>query len=542
MKEPMPTAVISLFEEVFPACRSILEGGTWQRLVTACGDNPAPEAFFCVVARESDSAGIPAYLSELVRLEAARHEVARSEVSLEHRPAVQEVNPTLRLFQSAWKNLACLLDSPGQAAAHAPEPGEEIIVLWKEPRTGVCRARAATSEDLLVLKMTAEQIPPEKVLETGGMSAAALEGVTARAVRRGIILAPESRIRRDPDRLSEVITTGEQYVTARVFTLQWHVTQACDLHCKHCYDRSERPCLDLGQAVAVLDDLKSFCRMHHVAGQVTFTGGNPLLYPHFRELYEETCRRGFGTAVLGNPSRRDAVEGLLRIQKPGFFQVSLEGLEAHNDEIRGKGHFRRTMDFLAVLRDLGVYSMVMLTLTRDNIGQVIPLGRFLQGKADVFHFNRLALVGEGAKLHLPSKAEYALFLEEYLRAAGDTPVLGLKDNLLNILREKQGLEPFGGCAGFGCGAAFNFLALLPDGEVHACRKFPSPVGNVLRQPLAEIYHSEAAALYRAGSAACASCRLRPVCGGCLAISHSFNLDIFRDRDPFCFRDVPGEKA
>ena len=34
------------------------------------------------------------------------------------------------------------------------------------------------------------------------------------------------------------------------------------------------------------------------------------------------------------------------------------------------------------------------------------------------------------------------------------------------------MEPFGGCTGFGCGAAFNFMAVLPDGEVHACRKVP----------------------------------------------------------------------
>jgi radical SAM protein with 4Fe4S-binding SPASM domain len=93
---------------------------------------------------------------------------------------------------------------------------------------------------------------------------------------------------------------------------------------------------------------------------------------------------------------------------------------------------------------------------------------------------------------------------------------------------------FGGCAGFGCGAAFNFLALLPDGEVHACRKFPSRIGNLAASTLHDIYEGEAARRYRRGSAACRECPIRPVCGGCLAVTHGFGRNIFVERDPYCF--------
>ncbi len=112
--------------------------------------------------------------------------------------------------------------------------------------------------------------------------------------------------------------------------------------------------------------------------------------------------------------------------------------------------------------------------------------------------------------------------------------MGIKDNLLNIVLERRGMETFGGCTGYGCGAAFNFLAVLPDGEAHACRKFPSPVGNVLTQGIAGAYDSEEAARYRRGAAACAGCRLRPVCGGCLASARGFGLDFFSEKDPMCF--------
>jgi len=112
----------------------------------------------------------------------------------------------------------------------------------------------------------------------------------------------------------------------------------------------------------------------------------------------------------------------------------------------------------------------------------------------------------------------------------------LKNNLINILYLRKQKAFFGGCAGYGCGAAFNFVTLLPDGEVHACRKFPSLIGNLFEQSLAEIYDSEPARRYRAGSEACRSCAIRPVCGGCLASAYSHHLDVFKDRDPYCFID------
>ena len=112
--------------------------------------------------------------------------------------------------------------------------------------------------------------------------------------------------------------------------------------------------------------------------------------------------------------------------------------------------------------------------------------------------------------------------------------MGLKDNLTNILHYRKGIPVFGGCTGYGCGAAFNFLTLLPDGEVHACRKLPSPLGNILENSLLELYDSEPARRYRAGTSACRACPIRPVCGGCLAVAYGMGLSIFQDRDPFCF--------
>jgi selenobiotic family peptide radical SAM maturase len=324
-------------------------------------------------------------------------------------------------------------------------------------------------------------------------------------------------------------------MASSLFTLQWHITQRCDLACRHCYDRSERREVRLEEGLGILDQLRSFCLQHHVQGQVSFTGGNPFLHPDFMSLYREAAERGFVTAILGNPVGSGQLEEMLEIRMPAYFQVSLEGLEEHNDEIRGPGHFARTLEFLHQLQEMGIPSLVMLTLTRRNMAEVIPLGRILNGLTEGLTFNRLSLTGEGARLQLPEPEEFQRFLAEYAQALAEVPVLALKDNLLNGVFARRGRELFSGCAGHGCGAAFNFLALLPDGEVHACRKFSSPVGSLAKGTLQEIYHDEAARRYRQGSAACRGCDLRAVCGGCLAVTRSLGLDPFTDRDPFCLK-------
>jgi selenobiotic family peptide radical SAM maturase len=383
--------------------------------------------------------------------------------------------------------------------------------------------------------MILEGLAPEDVAETGGISIGAVDQALARTVGRGLVLAPGSLLRRDKQVFPDDCTVDRDiFSVAKAFTLQWHLTQACDLHCRHCYDRSERETLSLDRALLVLDDLRAFCRSRHVDGHVSFSGGNPLLYPHFKELYQAAVDRGLGVAILGNPAPREVIEELIAISKPAFYQVSLEGLTEHNDYIRGKGHFERIMTFLDILKELEVYSMVMLTLTKDNMAQVIPLAEHLRDKVDSFTFNRLAMVGEGANLHSASPADFQEFLPDYLAAARENPAMRLKDNLFNILRFQSGEKLYRGCAGFGCGAAFNFLTLLPEGEVHACRKFPSPVGNILEQGLAEIYESQPAERYRQGIKACQGCAIRPACGGCQAVAFGLGLDSNKDPDPYCF--------
>ena len=528
----MSEAIVCNCTEIFPACRRLLGGPQWQEFLALL----TPARTFVELGELLGDPAVtlpeaPGYLPELARLELARYSVGQERPVL---PAMLEeriVNPSLQLLEMSWAGLLALLE---EHAGSEPLLQQEVILVWCDPATGETQTQAAGPEDLLALKMVCEGIDPCQAAAMVELPVGAILETFERAADKGLLLAPASRIRRDEQSFPITEAVAPRFLAAEVFTLQWHITQVCDLHCKHCYDRSDRAPLSLARGIGVLDDLLAFCQSRHVRGQVSFSGGNPLLYPHFLELYQGAVDRGFTVAILGNATSKEHLLSLLAIEKPAFYQVSLEGLAEHNDFIRGQGYFVRVMEFLDLLRELDIYSMVMLTLTRGNMAQVLPLAELLRDRVDLFVFNRLAMVGEGLLLESVPIAEYRGFLEQYLDAARENPTMGLKDNLFNLLRAEQNEPLLGGCAGFGCGAAFNFVSLLPDGEVHGCRKFPSLIGNIFSQTLAEVYDSPAARQYRAGCQACRECRLRPACGGCLAVSHGFGLDVFTERDPYCF--------
>jgi selenobiotic family peptide radical SAM maturase len=449
--------------------------------------------------------------------------------------AQKTLNPTLQVLKVHYTGLPELLRGEGLV----PSAGPDVVMVWKAPGDSCVQVASATGNDLLALKIVCEGLEHRQTAARGGVCLGHIENIIFAAAQRGLLLLPPSRIARPADWARADV--AEKRLVSPAFTLQWHITQTCDLNCRHCYDRSDRQSMPLDRAIGILDQLYDFCREQHVYGQVSFTGGNPLLYPDFDTVYRQTADRGLLTAILGNPAPRRRIEALSAIRRPEFYQISLEGLSKHNDHIRGPGHFDRVMAFLDVLGELGIYRVTMLTLTAANMDQVLPLAERLEGRVELFTFSRLSPVGQGASLQPVPPERFRAFLAAYLEAARTRPHMGLKDNLFNRLLAERQQPLFGGCTGFGCGAAFNFVSLLPDGEVHACRKFPSPIGHLKRQSLAQIYASAAAERYRQGPAACEGCRLRSVCRGCMAVVHGLGEDPFTDVDPYCLAVKTGQR-
>lgn len=521
------------FKSYFPICCDLLGESAWEKLLELFDEPLDQENFSEQLTRLKTRIPIPDYLPEVARLEWIRHRVSLIIFKKKNENSNITLNPTLEVVQIPW-TVTHLFKSSKKRQTIIPKFEQEWAMIWQDPISKVVSVESADELDLLALKLIVEEINPKKLTSQQKIMPGQINRAINQAIRKGILITPSTPLHRSVHGSPIPSHLSKRFMEVKQFTLQWHITHACDLHCRHCYDRSKRSALTLKQSIDILKQLEFFCQENHIQTHICFTGGNPFLYPHFFNLYKKTYEMGFSTSILGNPVSRQMVKDLQDIQTPDYYQVSLEGLEDYNDWIRGKGNFYRVIEFLGILRDLHITSAVMLTLNRENMDQILPLAERLRGHVDHFTFNRLSQVGEGAKLQLPIKEDYIAFLRKYVTTSQENPIIGMKDNLINIIRVQEGLKPFGGCTGFGCGAAFNFLAILPDGEVHACRKFPSPVGNILQESLMTIYQSESAQRYRLGSEACNSCQLRLVCGGCMAVVHGAGLNIYRDRDPYCF--------
>jgi len=471
------------------------------------------------------------FLPDLIKIEQTLLELKSKPQSSATPTSQIIVNPELELLSVGYSGLEDLFNNQN----FSPVKKQSFLCVYRHPDTHEIKVTETHSHDLLCLKIITEGLDYREVAREAGTTLGQVDDIVYAGTQKGLLISPPSGIQRGKQ-FEGGFVKNPGFFSSKVFTLQWHITQKCDLHCRHCYDRSRRREMRLEEGIKVLDDLYAFCREKFVYGQVTFTGGNPLLYPDFLELYKEAANRGFLTAILGNPAPRAQIEEILNIRKPQFYQVSLEGMRAHNDYIRGKKHFDRVVFFLQLLKELNIYSMVMLTLTRENQNQVLELADFLRDKVDRFNFNRLSMVGEGAALVSVDIETYRDFLEEYLQAAKNNPIMGLKDNFFNLIQHQNNkTEFYGGCAGHGCGAAFNFVSLLPDGRIDACRKFDSPMGNIFDKSLSEIYHGSQGERYRNGPSACNNCDINAACRGCMAVAYGMGKDVFTDVDPYCFK-------
>ena len=87
----------------------------------------------------------------------------------------------------------------GSLSTQVPEQGSEHVLIWKHPEDGNVRVKTASPEDLLILKMISESIGRREVAEEGALPITAVDACVDRAAKRGIIITPPSRIRRNFD-------------------------------------------------------------------------------------------------------------------------------------------------------------------------------------------------------------------------------------------------------------------------------------------------------------------------------------------------------
>ena len=351
-----------------------------------------------------------------------------------------------------------------------------------------------------------------------------------------------------------VFYSGHSFKPSKAY--QWHITDDCDQRCKHCYlfaEDARRKCIytPWDQLIHTLDEIEADATARQALAMPVISGGDPILHPKFWEFAEEIHRRGLYWFILGNPFHlNEAV--CKRLHDLGCFkyQLSLDGLQDYHDHMRKPGSFQATLDAVKQLNDAGIRTQLMATVSRQNMADVLAcMDVAVENNATFFTFARYCATSpEKAQEAYPSPKEYRDFLLAYYnkrrayREKGCHTSFQLKEHLFTLLRyelgdfvipEYAGDHPetiFDGChLGMGC-------TILPNGDLMACRRMESVIGNVKEEHIFDVLSSEKCAIYTEvkNIRKCKDCELLNFCRGCRAVGFNIGGDLQGD-DPMCWK-------
>jgi len=151
--------------------------------------NRAAEAFVAFLADHARD--LPEHLEPLARFEWTDFAVYASEAEAIPLPLAEapSVNPTLVVLQHPFRLCAYLATSPGQRPA-APEPSEELALLWRDPQSLRTTFVAADPTRLLALKLVVEGLSVEAAAAQSGADPGLLRSALRQAEREGFIHLP----------------------------------------------------------------------------------------------------------------------------------------------------------------------------------------------------------------------------------------------------------------------------------------------------------------------------------------------------------------
>ena len=340
------------------------------------------------------------------------------------------------------------------------------------------------------------------------------------------------------------------------FLIQWHLTERCNLKCKHCYQEGGQVQeLSRQQIFAVIDEIAALLHAwrenYAIEFQPSFnvTGGEPFLRPDFFAILERMAGIGFEIYVLSNGTVITAERARRLAELPvNGVQVSLEGPQEIHEAIRGPGSFAASLQGIRTLMAAGVKVSLNATLSRLNAGHfrdLVEVARSLG--VPRLGFSRLVPSGQGRALldQMLSTAQVKQLYEEILSLQFNGLEIVTGDPMAAQMRvpapAAADSEPFP-CGG--CSAGVAGLTILADGAVVPCRRLHLPLGKVGQDSLREIWAaSKVLEALRDKSrylGKCGACARWADCRGCRAIAYEYarshgNPD-FLAPDPQCFID------
>ena len=259
------------------------------------------------------------------------------------------------------------------------------------------------------------------------------------------------------------------------FYISLAVTNRCQGRCVHCYSfgqrAEERPELTTEELKSVIDQAARLGIF-----QVIFTGGEPLLRKDILELVRHARRRGLLTRLNTNSLLLDR-ETAASLKEAGLGQCALS-LDDHDpethDRMRGlPGHHARTLENIRMLRDLGIYTLANVYVSKRHLESGPEKTIALALEAGAHGIVILPAVASG---------RWEDEFDQAMNAEGMERVRGLQTWTTVQTEISSGRSL--------CDSLRRFvLYMTAQGDLTACPFTPYPLGNVKDHPLEDVWRA-----------------------------------------------------
>lgn len=341
-----------------------------------------------------------------------------------------------------------------------------------------------------------------------------------------------------------------------VFYFQWHITDACNLRCSHCYqeDYSPKSDLDLADLKSLADSIFSTLSRWNKKGDISITGGEPLIRRDLIDFAEYLNNSGqiINIDFLTNGTLIDDsfINEIKRLKKIKYIQISLDGsTSGTHDSIRGKGSYDKAIGSVRKLIKNGFEVRIMYTLQKKNISDVPGMFDLaIKENISGLTFERMVPICSSTKsMESVLTTQEIKEIYEYISVRSDIEFENR--NSLRILKYRplwvliDPCRPNNGSyphkeLGSLCSIGLDGICILPDATVLACRRLPIPIGNLKSQSLEDIWTTSSLlweiADKRNLKGKCNSCEVISKCSGCRAMAYAVTGDYLAE-DPNCWK-------
>ncbi|NPA90847.1 MAG: radical SAM protein [Chloroflexi bacterium] len=319
--------------------------------------------------------------------------------------------------------------------------------------------------------------------------------------------------KKEPHPVPLRVTGSREYVVPMHVALE--LTYSCNLYCRHCYAMSSsahKYMMPLEKVLEVFEKISAWG-----VRVIELTGGEPTIHPKFPEILEASLRYFDLTGIITNGLRVTPrmVEVLKKAPQRFMVQIDLDGSsEEYVDWFRGKkGTFRKEIEAIQKVTELGVLVRVAMIVTPQNLDQVEKTAE-LAKRLGAASFGVSPVVPQGRAQDeslLLSPSEYEQFLEIWEDLKRKHPHFVFQ------------LEEFSHQTSQGnCGAGSRTVSITPYGDIKICQMSSTDIlhyGNVFEHDMSQIFGkpvvSYIAQVTPPGPDVCGDCEYLGFCINCI---------------------------